>query len=177
MNKLELINELIKINFNTKDYIVVCIGTQKSYLDSVGPFVGSLLKKKNSDIIVIGELGDNCHALSLEKKIKLIKKYYSDKKILAIDACCTNNIDKLGTVELVKGSIRPGAGVGKTLPAIGDYSIKAFMTLKEQNFLLDDSMLKIYADKNRYIKYVDDSVKLISSAIITANKNYWRCCQ
>ena len=170
VNKLDLIKELKKIDFNIDDYIVVCIGTQRAYLDSVGPLVGTSLKKKNPNIIVIGEMGDNCHALSLEKKFKEIKKYYPDKKILAIDACCTSNSNKLGTVEFVKGPIKPGAGVGKILPAIGDYSIKAFVVPKDKQGLLDDTLLEMCPNKKIYIKLVNDAVRLICSAIIRVSK-------
>ena len=170
INKLELIRSLRKIDFNIDDYIVVCIGTQRSYLDSVGPLVGTSLKKKNPNIIVVGEMGDNCHALSLQEKFKEIKEQYSDKKILAIDACCTSNYNKLGKVEFTKGAIKPGAGVGKILPAIGDYSIKAFIIPKDMQRLLDDTLLDLYCDKDKYIKLVDDVVRLICSAIIRVSK-------
>ena len=170
INKLELIRALRRINFNTNDYIVVCIGTQKAYLDSVGPLVGTSLKKKNQNIIIVGEIGDNCHALSLEEKLKEIKKNYPDKKILAIDACCTSNSNKLGKVEFTKGAIKPGAGIGKILPAIGDYSIKAFVVSKDMQGLLDDTLLDSYYDKDKYIKLVDDAVRVICSAIIRVSK-------
>lgn len=170
MNQLK--KKLIKIGFNTDDYIVVCIGTQKSYLDSVGPFVGSVLKKQIPDLVVYGVLGDNCHALNLETTFKEIHKLYPDKKILAIDACCTSFPEKLGTIEISKGAIRPGAGVGKILPAIGDYAIKAFTIEKACQHLLDDDLLKRSSRRDELMSHVTNIVHTISSAIIDAsNKN------
>lgn len=170
MNQLK--KSLTKIGFNTNDYIVVCIGTQKVYLDSVGPLVGTVLKRKLPDLIVYGILGDNCHALNIETKFNEIHKLYPNKKILAIDACCTRFEEKLGTIEMSKGAIRPGAGVGKNLPAIGDYAIKAFTIEKNCQQLLDDDLLKRSSRRDELTSYVIDIVHTISSAIIdVSNKN------
>lgn len=169
MNKQMLVEQLINIDFNVNDFIVVCIGTKKSYLDSVGPKVGTRVSN-NTEFVVYGTIKDNCHALSLEEKFKEIKKLYSDKKILAIDACCTKYPEKLGKIELLKGPIFPGAGVGKNLPCIGDFSIKAFTIDKDSQDLVYDAFLEISCNKQIYMNYVDNAVNIISDAIIEVNK-------
>lgn len=167
-----LIDHLKDINFNLNDFIVVCIGTQRAYLDSVGPLVGTRLQELYPNAVIIGQLNDNCHALSLETKLKFIKRHYSDKKILAIDACCTKNKNKLGTIEFQQGSIFPGAGVGKNLPSIGDYCIKAFTVDKERQFLLEDGILADYYDNHMFYKIVRESVNDIVNSINQAISNH-----
>lgn len=171
MNKIKLVRKLKRIGFNPDDFIIVCIGTKKAFLDSVGPRIGTNVSN-NTSMIVYGTMEDNCHALSLEEKFKEIKKLYPDKKVLAIDACCTRYTEKLGKIELIKGSIAPGAGVGKILPRIGDFSIKVFTTDINSTDLLFDSFLEIDCKKVVYKEYVDNAVDIISSAIIEINKLY-----
>ena len=160
-----IIKELNRINFNFDDFVIVCIGTQKSYLDSVGPIVGTKLQRLFPNAVIIGKLGDNCHALNIESKIKYIKKHYPDRTILAIDACCTKDNNKLGTIQLTKGAISPGAGVGKNLPAIGHYSFKAFTVDSARQFLIQDEILKDYEDNHKFYEFVDETVKNIVHCI------------
>ena len=162
----QLMKQLNKIDFNLNDFIVVCIGTQKAYLDSVGPLVGTVLKRNIPGLTVYGVLGDNCHALNLNEKFEEIKRLYPNKKIIAIDACCTKSDEKLGTIEMTKGAIRPGAGVGKDLPPIGDYAIKAFTLKYSHQHLLDDNMLRLSKKRDELTEYVTNAVSVISSAII-----------
>ena len=171
MNKRKLVRKLRRIGFNPDNFIVVCIGTKKAFLDSVGPRIGTNVSN-NTSMIVYGTMEDNCHALSLEDKFKEIKKLYPDKKVLAIDACCTRHTEKLGKIELTKGSIAPGAGVGKILPRIGDFSIKVFTIDIESQYLLHDPFLEVDCEKAVFKEYVDNAVDIISSAIIEINKLY-----
>lgn len=171
MNKIKLVRKLKRIGFNPNDFIIVCIGTKKAFLDSVGPRIGTNVSK-NTNMIVYGTMADNCHALSLEEKFAEIKKLYPDKKILAIDACCTKCPEKLGRIELKKGPISPGAGVGKILPCIGDFSIKAFTADMNSLDLLFDPFIEVSHEKKAFKDYVDNAVDIISSAIIEINKLY-----
>lgn len=170
MSKQVLIQGLINIGFNIDDFVVVCIGTNKSFLDSVGPRVGTELFNNIPNIIVYGTMDDNCHALSLGSKFKEIAELYPNKKVLAIDACCTRHPEKVGTIELLKGAIEPGAGVGKKLPSIGDFSIKAFTLDMASQDLIHDVFLKASCKQKIYMQHVKNSVDIISSAIIEVNK-------
>lgn len=96
-----------------------CIGTDRSTGDSLGPMVGSMLEKAGYTN-VMGTIHDPIHALNLAEKIKLIPKGVT---VIAIDASHGNSED-VGKMTFAKGAILPGTGVGKTLPAVGDYCIK-----------------------------------------------------
>lgn len=175
----QLVENLNKINFNLDDFIIVCIGTQRAYLDSVGPVVGTKLQELYPNAVIIGQLNDNCHALSLESKLQFINKKYPDKKILAIDACCTKNPDKIGTIEFKNESISPGAGVGKKLPSVGDYCIKAYTVFKNMEYLLDDSILAFHSNNKMFYNYVNNAITDIVCGInyvIANNHNQEKIC-
>jgi putative sporulation protein YyaC len=162
----KLIDQLIKIGFNTDDYVIICIGTQRAYADSIGPSVGSAILKAFPNAIVYGSIDNNCHALNIESIIRKIKRKHSDKKILAIDACITSDGNKLGDIKVIKGSIKPGAGVGKNLPQIGDYSIKAYVLRSEHKYLLCDDLLNQHPSKDEIYTRVNNMIQKISGAII-----------
>lgn len=167
-----LVKDLINLDFNVKDFVVVCIGTKKSFLDSVGPMIGTILKDNIPDIYVYGQMDNNCHALNIESIIERIKVEHPNKKILAIDSCLTSDNKKVGTFELKQGAIYPGAGVGKNLPKVGDYSIRAFVLEKENKSLITNNELIIHKRCDEYVSYVSDIVCSISMAIVKANEYY-----
>jgi putative sporulation protein YyaC len=111
--------------------VFVCIGTMKHVLDSVAPRIGTILKQKGFE--VIGTEEEQAHAKTLpdlyEEKIKNIDK--SKYQVIAVDADMTPVRTYLGVDELYGASdsaIHPGKAVGKTLPPIGEKSIRIFVT-------------------------------------------------
>lgn len=104
--------------------VVLCIGTDRVTGDSLGPLVGTFLQACGSSrcLHVYGTLDTPVHALNLRQICRHIKKEHPRSLILAVDASL--GIKRhLGYVTLEKGSLHPGAGVQKTLDAIGDISI------------------------------------------------------
>lgn len=109
--------------FQNKDLVIVCVGTDRSTGDSLGPLIGSELVKENwSHVTVYGTLDEPVHALNLDLFVAKIKDKHPDSKILAIDACL-GKVDNIGYVALKEGPLRPGTGVNKALPSVGDYHI------------------------------------------------------
>ncbi len=100
------------------DVIFLCIGTDRSTGDSLAPLVGTKLRKRGNKN-VYGTLEDPVHALNLKDVLETLPK---DKKILAIDACLGKE-SSVGTFSIKNGSLKPGEGVGKDLPEVGDWSI------------------------------------------------------
>lgn len=107
------------LNHNT---IVVCIGTDKCIGDCLGPLVGTFLKKSNFPYPVVGTLDEPAHAVNLDSIIKHIDAKYKNPFIIAVDACLGHS-DYIGDIQIKSGPVRPGKGVGKALPYIGDISI------------------------------------------------------
>jgi putative sporulation protein YyaC len=101
---------------------IVCIGTDRSTGDSLGPLVGTNLEKLGYK--VYGTIDNPVHASNLVTTIGNI----SSKYILAIDACL-GRMENVGTISVEKGGIRPGIAVGKDLPKIGDVAIMGIVNV------------------------------------------------
>ncbi|MBD1379117.1 spore protease YyaC [Bacillus sp. IB182487] len=100
------------------DVLFLCIGTDRSTGDSYAPLIGTMLKEKGYRN-VIGTIDDPCHAKNLDEKIKEIPE---EKTVIAIDAAL-GKFKNIGKISFNKGKLSPGAGVGKELTKVGDYSI------------------------------------------------------
>jgi len=136
----------IKLGHYLAEYLyqntaIVCIGTDKCIIDSLGPLVGTMLKKNNLSMDIYGTLDKPVHAINLGEYIKTIKKKnYSN--ILAIDACLSTKKNQ-GIIEAREGPITPGKGIGKYLPEIGDISIIGIVDSSDKEFqeLVQDTRL------------------------------------
>jgi len=104
--------------------IILCIGTDRSTGDCLGPLIGYKLSTilKNKEILVYGTLDEPVHAKNLSQIMEKIKCQHSAPFIIAIDASL-GALDKVGYITVGQGSLRPGAGVNKNLPNVGDMYI------------------------------------------------------
>jgi putative sporulation protein YyaC len=107
----------------TCDLIILCIGTDRSTGDSLGPLVGSKLATLGvNPARVFGTLESPVHAVNLHQ---IIQEIYSKRRnpfIIAIDACL-GRFESIGYISVKAGPLQPGTGVNKNLPAIGDLQI------------------------------------------------------
>ncbi|WP_026895555.1 spore protease YyaC [Clostridiisalibacter paucivorans] len=114
------------------DHIVIlCIGTDRSTGDSLGPLIGHKLRfpfRKYENITVLGNLEEPVHAKNLKQNINFINKHYRNPFVIAIDACLGNN-DRIGFVSVKSGALKPGAGVNKKLPEIGNMHITGIVNM------------------------------------------------
>ena len=114
-----LINEE---NAYSKDIVIVCIGSDRATGDCLGPLIWDKLSKYGTSFHVYGTLNEPVHAKNLTKTLHTIKSNYKKPFIIAIDASL--GISRhVGYVSVFKGSLRPGIGVNKSLPDVGDISI------------------------------------------------------
>ena len=102
-----------------QDIIILCIGTDRSTGDSLGPLTGTKLRSFNPYPHIYGTLDDPVHASNLSDSLKLIQTTYSSPYIIAVDACL-GRLESVGCVSLGRGSLKPGAAVNKDLPSVGD---------------------------------------------------------
>ncbi len=161
---LEFKNIFAKI-LKSKQYkylIFLCIGTDRSTGDSLGPLVGYKLCKLPlpKNVIILGSLEKPVHAKNLNKYIKLIYKYKKkDSLIIAIDASLGDK-NFINYINIGEGSIKPGAGLKKNLPYVGDMYITGIVNTKG---ILEFSILQ-----NTRLKNVMKMADIISSGI-------WHC--
>lgn len=99
--------------------LFLCIGSDRVTGDSLGPLIGTILKKKRADISVLGTLDAPVHALNLADTLHQIQKKEIPGPVVAIDASLGTR-EHQGFFTLGKGSLMPGAGVNKSLTCAGD---------------------------------------------------------
>lgn len=106
-----------------RETVFLCIGTDRSTGDSLGPLIGYKLKQmKLPGAAVFGTLERPVHAMNLEHYLEVLKVCYPDALIVAVDASVGNR-EHVGFVTLGKGALKPGLGVSKELKAVGDIFI------------------------------------------------------
>ena len=98
----------------------LCIGSDRVTGDSLGPLIGYKLKKYLPEEAVIGTLARPVHALNLSSVLAALEGDASF--LVAIDASL-GEPEHIGCITLSAGSIRPGLGVSKSLPDVGQASI------------------------------------------------------
>lgn len=148
---------LLEVASNCSSIIILCIGTDRSTGDSFGPLIGYKLKGiRYSNIFVYGTLDNPVHAKNLEENLKMIYSSHSNPCVIAIDACL-GSIEHIGYVTVGKGSIRPGTGVDKNLPEVGDIFITGIV-----NF---NSYLNFIVLQNTRLSLVMKMADMIASGI------------
>lgn len=130
----DALQELVEKNIEEKKEIVLlCIGSDRATGDCLGPIIGHKLQlyrsrpqKKNFHIY--GTLENPIHAKNLEATMQIIQLYHPDALVIAIDASL-GIVEHIGYVTLGEGSLSPGIGVAKNLPAVGDIFITGIVNL------------------------------------------------
>ncbi|QFT91195.1 hypothetical protein FIU87_21335 [Bacillus sp. THAF10] len=125
--------------------VIVCIGTDRSTGDSLGPLVGTkLADKKLNHIHVYGTLDEPIHAVNLEEKLTFIQTKHLHPFIIAIDACL-GRLKSVGQLTIGEGPVMPGAGVKKDLPPVGDIHITGIVNVSGfmEFFVLQNTRLSL----------------------------------
>ncbi|KAB3531883.1 spore protease YyaC [Alkaliphilus pronyensis] len=114
-----------------EEIVILCIGTDRSTGDSLGPLIGYKLSSqinRYSNTFVYGTLDDPVHAKNLNSKISNIYLNHRRPFIIAIDACL-GKMERIGFIKVGNGPLKPGAGVKKDLPSVGDIHITGIVNL------------------------------------------------
>ncbi|WP_126429215.1 spore protease YyaC [Brevibacillus marinus] len=112
-----------------QEIVVICIGTDRSTGDSLGPLVGSKLQAYHpKHLHVYGTLEDPIHAVNLADKLRLIEQSHPHRLTIAVDACL-GQYNHVGSINLADGPLKPGAGVKKELPAVGSFHITGIVNV------------------------------------------------
>ncbi|MGE5449868.1 MAG: spore protease YyaC [Methanomassiliicoccales archaeon] len=106
-----------------RDIIVLCIGTDRSTGDALGPLTGTRLRGLGlPDSCVYGTLDDPVHATNLSEVLTMIRSHYENPLVIPVDACL-GKIDRVGNLNIRCGTLSPGTAVKKDLPAVGEFHI------------------------------------------------------
>lgn len=124
-----LCNELYPVIKENRPIVFLCIGTDRSTGDSMGPLVGDKLKFLVRDKIhLYGNLEYPIHAKNLKDTINEINLQYTNPFIVAIDACL-GNIQNIGKIFVERKPLNPGAAMNKDLPPVGNLSITGIVNI------------------------------------------------
>lgn len=115
-------------NTAKRELVFVCIGTDRSTGDALGPLTGSKLKHLRLPYQVYGTLEAPVHATNLAEHLALVQKTFNQPFIIAIDACL-GQLDNVGYLSYGRGSVKPGTAVKKNLPAVGDAYITGIVNV------------------------------------------------
>jgi putative sporulation protein YyaC len=135
------LTELIKEHvLSNKSIVFLCIGSDRATGDCLGPIIGYKLSKykRYQNFYVYGTLDEPVHAKNLKDTIDLIYQNHEDAFVIAIDASLGKS-NHIGYITLGEGPLKPGAGVDKDLPAIGDIFITGIVNYSG---LLDNMLLQ-----------------------------------
>lgn len=115
---------------SNRDLIILCIGTDRSTGDSLGPLVGSFLKQRLlKNFKTFGWLHKPVHAMNLKTYLQEIYLRYTRPYILTIDAGLGRN-KSVGQIVCGMGGIKPGSALKKDLPTIGHLHLVGVVNLK-----------------------------------------------
>lgn len=125
---------------------IVCIGTDKCIVDSLGPIIGTMLIRENIDVDVFGTLKEPVHAVNLDDWVRLVNSR-DYETVIAVDACLSARKGQ-GIVEVRHSPVTPGKGIGKRLPEIGDISVVGIVESADKEFysLVQETRLSLIFD-------------------------------
>ncbi len=145
------------------DLIIVCIGTDRSTGDSLGPLIGTMLEQQLlRRFKVYGTLENPVHAVNLQERLNTIRANHPHSFILAIDACL-GRLTSVGKISLAEGPVQPGAAVQKQLPAVGNIHITGIVNI--------GGMMEYFVLQNTRLHTVMQMAKTITASITKADLN------
>ncbi|WP_102273362.1 spore protease YyaC [Cytobacillus massiliigabonensis] len=158
------IKHLLPSGVTSRPVVIVCIGTDRSTGDSLGPLVGTLLEeKKLSSFFVYGTLENPVHAVNLADKLDEIKKTHFNPFIIGIDACL-GRLKSVGMIQAGEGPVKPGAGVNKDLPEVGHIHITGIVNVS--------GFMEFFVLQNTRLHLVLNMAKTIANGIYKASLGY-----
>lgn len=139
----DMLKEHVLLN---KTIIFLCIGSDRATGDCLGPIIGYKLSKlkKYHNYYVYGTLEEPVHAKNLRETIEIIYQTHEDAFVIAIDASLGKS-NHIGYITLGEGPLKPGAGVDKNLPEVGDIFITGIVNYAGylDNMLLQTTRLNV----------------------------------
>ena len=157
--------------------IFICIGTDRSTGDSLGPLIGYKIKNlRYNNVFTYGNLDNPVHAKNLDEIMETIKKNYEKPYIIAIDACL-GKMDHVGFITVGEGAIKPGSGLNKELTPVGDAYLTGivnfggfmdFLILQNTRLSIVMKMADIIASSIKYVLWKinnESEIKQISKSL------------
>lgn len=137
---------------------VVCVGTDRSTGDSLGPLVGTMLSWGRFSGTVMGNLEYPVHAENLNHAASRVSN--ENGLVLGVDACLGTR-DEVGAIMVKRGPLRPGLGVKKRLSPVGDVYVAGVVNI--------GGFMEYMVLQNTRLSLVMRMAQTIASGILKAN--------
>jgi putative sporulation protein YyaC len=158
------LTHLLEEMADNRPIVVVCIGTDRSTGDALGPLIGtSLAKYRSSHFSLFGTLENPVHAMNLDDTLLEINRRFHKPFIIGIDACL-GQVASVGNIQVGFGPVRPGAGVNKDLPPVGDIHITGIVNV--------GGFMEYFVLQNTRLHLVVKMSDIISLSLFTAIANH-----
>ena len=155
------------------EIVFLCIGTDRSTGDSLGPLIGYKLKEKGiRNARIMGTLDHPVHAMNLETCMERLLTSFPNALVVAVDAS-VGNAEHVGFITLGRGPLKPGLGVKKELEAVGDIFITGIVVSSRSGdpLMLQSIRLSIVM---RLADCISRSICLGMNVLERRVENFWR---
>ncbi|MFO7246399.1 MAG: spore protease YyaC [Thermaerobacter sp.] len=141
--------------------VYLCIGTDRSTGDCLGPLVGTMLLEAGvPGHRVHGCLADPVHAANLAARLEAgLLPGGEPPLVVAVDACL-GHARSVGSITVGPGPLRPGAGVQKELPPVGDVYVTGTVNV--------GGFMEYFVLQNTRLNLVVNMARVISAALMGA---------
>lgn len=104
--------------------IILCIGSDLSVGDSLGPVTGTMLKEKLAGLncFIYGTLAKPITAHEVKYMNEFLRLTHPNCPVIAVDAAVGLAGD-IGLIKIARRAIKPGSGANKKLSKVGDVSV------------------------------------------------------
>ncbi|OYD07930.1 spore protease YyaC [Paludifilum halophilum] len=154
----EWLSHMIGLYPAAQELACVCIGTDRSTGDSLGPLVGSQLEKMAPPHMhIYGTLDEPVHAVNLRSTLSQMHNELNNPRVIAVDACL-GQLSSVGWIQVGNGPLRPGAGVNKDLPEVGQVHVTGIVNVA--------GFMEYFVLQNTRLSVVMKMANIISSAIL-----------
>ncbi|WP_028550099.1 spore protease YyaC [Paenibacillus sp. UNC451MF] len=120
----EFLSTIRQPELDAEKILFLCIGTDRSTGDALGPLVGTMLVEAGYPYV----MGTLEAPLDASNMIERLARIPTEQKVVAIDACLGQPAS-VASYQVSNQPMEPGKSLGKQLPAVGDYSIAGIVNV------------------------------------------------
>ncbi|NMB12431.1 MAG: spore protease YyaC [Firmicutes bacterium] len=158
-----------KVHPELAPLLILCIGTDRSTGDCLGPLVGSKLSSMGNlppGVKILGTLDEPVHAGNLEECVQMLQQKEKLSYVLALDACL-GRCDNIGYISMKDGPLKPGTGVNKNLAEVGAAHLVGVVNI--------GGFMEYFVLQNTRLSLVMRMADVIGNGIAGMLKWYWEC--
>ena len=145
--------------------VILCVGSDLSVGDSLGPVTGTNLKNALTGLncYVYGTLAKPITAHEVKYMNEFLKLTHPKSPVIAVDAAVGSAGD-IGLIKVAKKGLKPGSGANKKLAKVGDVSI--------MGIIAEQSMFNYSLFSSTRLNIIYKMSKIISDGIASFVLDY-----